>query len=132
MFKKTETNPQLNIFAALSIQMGSRAFKKYSDPKAWHNQFFSMVTFKIVEEIFKPLFKEGNMGALNASVRILVAMFILKEEFGRSDEELFGKCEFDLLTHRTLGLVNFDDKLLSLEPVIFSAAVYAHIMTSTG
>lgn len=115
MFKKTKTNPQLDLFGDPSLQMGRRASKKYTDPKAWHNQFFSMVTSKIDEEVFKPLFKEGNMGAPNASIRILVAMSILKEGFGCSDEDLFEKCEFDLLTRRALGLVNLDDKLPSLD-----------------
>lgn len=115
MFKKTSTTPQLDMFSDPSIQLGKRASKKYQDPKAWHNQFFSMVTSKIDEDIFKPLFKEGNMGAPNASVRIIVAMSILKEGFGCSDEELFEKCEFDLLTRRALGLMNLDDKLPSLD-----------------
>ena len=115
MFKKSQTNPQLNLFGDPSLQMGKRASKKYTDPKAWHNQFFSIITSKIDEDVFKPLFKEGNMGAPNASVRILVAMSILKEGFGCSDEDLFEKCEFDLLTRRALGLVNLDDTLPSLD-----------------
>ena len=60
MFKKTDPNPQLDIFTAPSMQLGSRASKKYSDPNAWHNQFYSLVTTKIDEEIFKPLFPEGK------------------------------------------------------------------------
>ena len=32
MFKKTDPNPQLDIFTAPSMQLGSRASKKYSDP----------------------------------------------------------------------------------------------------
>ena len=56
MFKKTDPNPLLDIFTAPSMQLGSRASKKYSDPNAWHNQFYSLVTTKINEEIFKPLF----------------------------------------------------------------------------
>ena len=55
MFKKTDPNPQLDIFTAPSMQLGSRASKKYSDPNAWHNQFYSLVTTKIDEEIFKLL-----------------------------------------------------------------------------
>ena len=78
MFKKTDPNPQLDIFTALSMQLGSRASKKYSDPNAWHNQFYSLVTTKIDEEIFKPLFPEGKKsGRPNASIRILVAMSVL-------------------------------------------------------
>ena len=60
MFRKTDPNPQLDIFTAPSMQLGSRASKKYSAPNAWHNQFYSLVTTKIDEEIFKPLFPEGK------------------------------------------------------------------------
>ena len=104
MFKKTDPNPQLDIFTAPSMLLGSRASKKYSDPNAWHNQFYSLVTTKIDEEIFKPLFPEGKKsGRPNASIRILVAMSVLKEGFGCSDEDLFEKCGFDLLTRKALG-----------------------------
>ena len=79
MFKKTDPNPQLDMFTAPSMQLGSRASKKYSDPNAWHNQFYSLVTTKIDEDIFKPLFPEGKKsGRPNASIRILVAMLVLK------------------------------------------------------
>ena len=132
MFKKTSTTPQLDMFSDPSLQLGKRASKKYQDPKAWHNQFFSMVTSKIDEDIFKPLFKEGNMGAPNASVRIIVAMSILKEGFGCSDEELFEKCEFDLLTRRALGLVNLDDKLPSLDTCSISLTAAATAASSAG
>ena len=105
MFKKTDPNPQLDMFTAPVMQLGCRASKKYSDPKAWHNQFYSLVTTKIDEEIFKPLFPEGKKsGRPNASIRVLVGMSILKEGYGCSDEDLFEKCEFDLLTRKALGL----------------------------
>ena len=54
MFKKTDPNPQLDIFTAPSMQLGSRASKKYSDPNLWHNQFYSLVITKIDEEIYNP------------------------------------------------------------------------------
>ena len=80
------------MFTAPSMQLGSRASKKYSAPNAWHNQFYSLVTTKIDEDIFKPLFPEGKKsGRPNASIRILVAMSVLKEGFGCSDEDLFEK-----------------------------------------
>ena len=60
MFKKTDPNPQLDMFTAPSMQLDSRASKKYSDSNAWHNQFYSLVTTKIDEDIFKPLFPEGK------------------------------------------------------------------------
>ena len=116
MFKKTDPNPQLDIFTAPSMQLGSRASKKYSDPNAWHNQFYSLVTTKIDEEIFKPLFPEGKKsGRPNASIRILVAMSVLKEGFGCSDEDLFEKCEFDLLTRKALGMELLTDVTPSID-----------------
>ncbi|MDD4689560.1 MAG: transposase [Eubacteriales bacterium] len=115
MFRKSYTEPQLDMFTAPSMQLGKRAFKKYTYPKAWHNQFFKLVTLKIAEDTFAPLFKQGNMGAPNASIRALVAMSILKEGFGCSDEDLFEKCEFDLLTRMALGLEMLDDVTPSLD-----------------
>lgn len=115
MFRKTESTPQLDLFTAPNNILPRRAQKKYTDEKAWHNQFFKLVTSRIDEESFRPLFEATTMGAPNASVRILVAMSILKEGFGCSDEDLFEKCEFDLLARRALGLEMLDDKLPSLD-----------------
>ena len=98
------------------MQLGSRASKKYSDPNSWHNQFYSLVTTKIDEEIFKPLFPEGKKsGRPNASIRILVAKSVLKEGFGCSDEDLFEKCEFDLLTRKALGMELLTDVTPSID-----------------
>ena len=74
------------------------------------------MTTKIDEEIFKPLFPEGKKnGRPNASIRILVAMSVLKEGFGCSDEDLFEKCEFDLLTRKALGMELLTDVTPSIE-----------------
>lgn len=115
MFRKTNTNLQFSLFTTPSNILPKRAKKKYTNEKAWHNQVFKLVTSQIEEEAFKPLFEETKMGASNASVRILVAMSILKEGFGCSDEDLFKKCEFGLLTRKALGLEMLDDKLPSLD-----------------
>lgn len=114
MFRKTETK-QLDMFTEPSMLMGERESKKYLDSTSWHNRFYSMVTSKIDEEIFRPLFKNGKMGAPNASIRVLVGMSILKEGFGCSDEDLFEKCEFDLLTRKALGLPMLNDVMPSLD-----------------
>jgi hypothetical protein len=115
MFKTTDKTSQLNLFSSPSNLLKKRAAKKYDDPKAWHNLFFQLVTSRIDEGAFSPLFKEGNMGAPNASIRVLVAMSILKEGFGCSDEDLFEKCEFDLLTRKALGFVLLDETAPSPE-----------------
>ena len=114
MFRKTDTNEQLDIFSSPSTYMKGRTAKKYEDPHTWHNEFYQYVTSKIDEETFRPLFKEGNMGAPNASIRILVAMSIPKEGFGCSDEDLFEKCEFDLLVRKALGMGTLEDAAPSI------------------
>ena len=108
MCGKIETNLQLSLFDNPADLMGKRAVKKYEDPKAWFNQFFALVTSQIDEMVFMPLFKKGNMGAPTASIRQLVAMSILKEGFGCSDEDLVEKCDYNLLTRKALGLVRME------------------------
>lgn len=115
MFRASETEPQMSLFDNPSDMMCKRAAKKYEDPKAWQNQFYRMVTSEIDESLFQPLFKEGRMGAPNASIRRLVAMSVLKEGFGCSDEELMEKCDYDLLTRRALGLLKMEDACPSLD-----------------
>lgn len=116
MFKKTEKDLQLNLFDSPSMHLGNRASKKYEDPTAWHNLFFKLITSSIDEDIFKPLFPQGKKsGRPTASIRILVAMSVLKEGFGCSDEDLFEKCEFDLLTRKALGLISLSDVPPSLD-----------------
>ena len=63
MFRKTDTNPQLDIFTSPGSILPKRALKKYTDEKAWHNQFFKLVTSQIDEEAFKPLFEETFWGS---------------------------------------------------------------------
>jgi len=115
MFKKTPENPQFDLFSTPSTQMGRREAKKYDDPHGWHNLFYANVTSKIDETVFSTLFKEGNMGAPNASIRVIIAMSIIKEGFGCSDEELFEKCQFDLLVRKALGLFSLSDVVPSID-----------------
>lgn len=109
MFRKSGTESQMDLFPSPEMFLGKRANKSYADPKRWHNVFFKEVTSRIDEDIFSVLYKEGNMGAPTASVRVLVAMSILKEGFGCCDEDLFEKVEFDLLVRKAPGLVSLDD-----------------------
>ena len=116
MFRKTDPHEQLDLFTCPSSMMGKRAAKRYAYPSSWHNQFFSLVTSRIDEEPFRVLFPEGAKdGRPNASIRVLVAMSVLKEGFGCSDETLFERCEFDMLVRKALGLCNLDDELPALE-----------------
>jgi len=115
MFKKTSVNPQYDIFSTPTTLMAKREAKKYDDPAAWHNRFYANVTSQIDETIFAFLFKQGNMGAPNASIRVIIGMSIIKEGFGCSDEDLFEKCQFDLLVRKALGLVSLSDVTPSID-----------------
>lgn len=104
MFKKTK-EPQLDMFSSPSGLFSGRSQKIFDAKTSWHNQFRDQVTLRIDESIFKPLYSSDN-GTPNASVRILVAMMILKEAEGLSDEKLFENCRFNMLTRSAIGLLN--------------------------
>lgn len=114
MFRETDTDIQMSLFDNPADLMGKRAAKKYDDPKAWFNQFFALVTSQVDESVFKPLFKEGNMGAPTASLRRLVAMSVLKEGFGCSDEDLVERLDYDILSRKALGLIRIEDEAPSI------------------
>ena len=59
--------------------------------------------------------KARRAAAQMPSIRILVAMSVLKEGFGCSDEDLFEKCEFDLLTRKALGMELLTDVTPSID-----------------
>jgi hypothetical protein len=82
---------------------------------AWHNKFREQVTNRVDESNFKPLYGSNN-GTPNAFLKVLVAMMILKEAEGLSDEKLYENCRFNLLTRSALGLFNADDAVPSESP----------------
>ena len=110
MFRKSNKEPQLDVFGSVPSMLDERSLKQYNDEKHWHNQFREQILIRIDESIFKGLFNE-TMGAPNAPIRILVGMMILKESFTWSDSQLFEHCQFNLLTRSSLGLFNINDPL---------------------
>jgi len=119
MFKKSTTIKQLGLFSSPSGLMCVRESRKYDDPAAWHNKFYREVTCNIDEEIFRPLFamerEDGKDGRPNAPIRILIAMSILKEGCGCSDETLYENCCFNMLYRSALGLVKLDEQCPSID-----------------
>ena len=115
MFRASETEHQMSLFDDTSDMIFKHVAKQYEDSKSWQNQFYRMVTSEKDESLFQPLFKEGRMGAPNASIRMLVTMSVLKEGFGCSDEKLMGKCDYDLLTRRAFGLNKMEDAYPSID-----------------
>ena len=110
MFKKSIITGQLGIFTSPSSFMCKRESKQYDDEKEWHSQFYRNVTSQIDEEVFRPLYTKRNFGAPTKHIRQLVAMNILKEGAGCSDEQLFENCRYNLLWRKALGLFNMDDE----------------------
>jgi len=108
MFKKSSKSGQLNIFTSPKSLFSGNSLKIYEDEQAWHNQFRKQVTMRIDENIFRPLYCQDN-GTPNASVRVLVAMMVLKEAEGLSDQKIFENCRFNLLVRSAIGLHNADD-----------------------
>lgn len=108
MFKKSPETAQLNMFTTPGVLFSGKSLKLYEDQLAWHNQFRQQVTMRINEDIFKPLYCNNN-GTPNAPVRILIAMMVLKEAEGLSDQKLFENCRFNMLTRSAIGLLNADD-----------------------
>ena len=110
MFKKSSESGQLNIFTSPKTLFSGNSLKMYEDERAWHNQFRNQVTMRIDENIFRPLYCEDN-GTPNSSVRVLIAMMVLKEAEGLSDQKIFENCRFNLLVRSAIGLHNADDPL---------------------
>ena len=110
MFRKTQIEPQLGMFSSPSSLLSGKSKKHYEDQQSWHNIFRKQVTMRINESFFSELFCSDN-GTPNSSIRVLVAMMVLKEAQGVSDEKLFEDCRFNMLMRSALGLVNIDDEL---------------------
>lgn len=110
MFRKTNKEPQVDLFEGVPSILNGGSLKQYSDDDYWHNQFRNQVISRIDESVFKVLFNE-TIGAPNASVSLLVGMMILKEAFGWSDSQLIEQCRFNLLVRSALGLFNLNDNI---------------------
>lgn len=107
MFKKTQ-EPQLNMFSSPSSILSGKSQRIYDDKASWHNRFRQQVTTQIDEAPFGALYCNNN-GTPNSSIRVLIAMMILKEAEGLSDQKIFENCRFNMLTRSALGLLNADD-----------------------
>jgi hypothetical protein len=87
MFRKTKKDIQLGFFSSPHSFLTGKAEVFYEQKESWHNVFRNQVTMRIEESIYKPLFT-AQTGVPNASVRVLIAMMIIKEVKGWSDAEL--------------------------------------------
>lgn len=110
MFKPSPSSYQHDLFSSNHQLLSGKSLTQYEDDQAWHNVFRREVTMGINETLFKPLYS-SSQGSPNASIRVMVAMMVLKEAQGLSDEKLFEDCRFNALTRSALGLHKVDDPL---------------------
>jgi hypothetical protein len=108
MFKKSAESIQQDLFTSGTQLFTGKSLNLYEDKLAWHNQFRKQVTMRVNEDLFRPLFCSDN-GTTNVSIRVLIAMMVLKEAQGLSDQKLYEDCRFNMLTRCALGLLNADD-----------------------
>ena len=110
MFRKSTKNTAPGLFTSFSQQLSAIKQKGIEDSTAWHNIFHEHVTKEINEDLFSVLLKEG-IGRSNSPIRVLIAMSILKEGHGWSDEQLFEHCRYNILVMSALGYTNFSDDI---------------------
>lgn len=110
MFRKTAKEHQGTLFFDSDDLFTGKSKDFYRQQNSWHNVFRNQVTMRIDETIFSKLYSK-EMGAPNASVRILIAMMIIKEAYGWSDAQLFEQARFNFLVRSALGIFNMDDAL---------------------
>jgi hypothetical protein len=128
MFRASPDSSQFDLLSNIEQYLRPRDQEKLNDANARHNVFLDQVTQRIPEERFSLLFDEAN-GRPNAPIRLLVAMLILKEGFGWSDEQLFEAIHFNLRVRRALGLLNLTDggprrvHLLSVQAAVVWSSV---------
>ena len=72
-FKKSKQKSQPDLFATASFSLPERERRYMEDELSWHNEFYRNVLLNIDEEILRPLFVDGNMGAPTKQLRILIA-----------------------------------------------------------
>jgi hypothetical protein len=126
MFRASPDSSQIDLLSNIEQYLRPRDQEKLNDANAWHNVFLDQVTQRIPEERFSLLFAEAN-GRPNAPIRLLVAMLILKEGFGWSDEQLFEAIHFNLLVRRALGLLNLTDEVpVESTYYLFKQRLYGH------
>ncbi len=110
MFRRSPKSTQLDMFTSSVNMFKGKTLKQFESKESWHNQFRKEVTNRINEDLFKVLYAKGK-GSPNASIRIMVAMMILKEGEGISDEKIFESARFNILTRSALGLENLDAEI---------------------
>ncbi len=110
MFKINVAGGQKDLFDNIYHQVGNKKSAVLVDEKGWHNIFFKNVTSQIDETVFRSLFSE-RMGRSNSPIRQLLAMMVLKEANGWTDERLFEEVNYNIKVMLALGQSNLKEAL---------------------
>ncbi|MFZ4545610.1 MAG: transposase [Saprospiraceae bacterium] len=132
MFKKAPESFQLDLYSSPATLFTGKTLKLYEDKAAWHNQFRQQVTMRIDESLFSPLYCKDN-GTPNSPIRVLIAMMVLKEAEGLSDQKIFENCRFNMLTRSAIGLLNADDSVPTESTYyLFRKRINDHVTAKEG
>ena len=132
MFKKAPESFQLDLYSSPASLFTGKTLKLYEDKAAWHNQFRQQVTMRIDESLFSPLYCKDN-GTPNSPIRVLIAMMVLKEAEGLSDQKIFENCRFNMLTRSAIGLLNADDSVPTESTYyLFRKRINDHVTAKEG
>ena len=107
MYRPSAKLLQPDLFTSANSLFSGKSLKIHQDHKTWHNVFRTQVTMQIDESLFQALYSDGQ-GSPNASIRVMIAMMILKESQGISDQQIFEHCRFNMLMRSAIGLINAD------------------------
>lgn len=129
MFKNTK-NEQLDMFSDVFHLLPAHAIRKLEASSAWQNVFYRHYTSQIDEQPYSILYSSSK-GRPNSSIRVMLAMMLIKEYNGWSDEQLFDQCIFNVRVRLALGLRKLDTDLPSTSTYYeFRAKVARHILYS--
>ena len=81
--------------------------------KSWATPFHKYVFSKINEDRFEVLYSD-IVSRPNVPVNVLIALLILKENFGLSDEDLVGSLHFDMRFQYALGTTSYEKQPVSI------------------
>ena len=109
MFKKS-TSKQIDMFECPESYLSEKEAEEFYKPLNWHIQFYENFTSKVDESLFADLYKEGNMGAPNREVRVLMAIIVIKEGLRLSDRQMFERVKYDMQIRYALGYTSFKDE----------------------
>ena len=109
LFKENNKHKNQGLFS-IKNTLPKNLLREYN--KSWSKSFYENVFCQIDETILDILFSK-NYSRPNTPVNIYIALEILKEDFGLSDEELLRRFHFDTLFMLAMGIEQIGEATIS-------------------